>query len=134
MNGVIEAICAGVPQYACLSLQYRFKLIVLHRILWPFCADQPLNGVLITEILQIGYELLEVRSGPGLKPIYRNGYQPKGTVEALRAEMYEVLGHAFGKDGGEKRARLEVLRTAVMREWEEGGTSRRDVSAFLDSL
>ena len=61
-----------------------------------YTGDQPTNAVRIAEILQIGYELLEVRSGHGLKPIHRTGYTPKGTVEALQAEVREVLAKAFG--------------------------------------
>ena len=84
--------------------------------------------------VKIGYELFEVRSGRGLKPIYRNGYTPKGTIEAVKAEAHEILAKAFGKDGAEKRARLEELQKKVLGEWEEGGSSRRDVSNFLDTL
>ncbi|KAM5530920.1 hypothetical protein V8D89_015410 [Ganoderma adspersum] len=116
-NGVTEAISAGVPQ-----------------IVWPFSGDQPLNAVHIADQLQIGYELLEVRTGEGLKPIYRTGNTPKGTIEAIKAELREVLQKAFGEDGAKRRERLEVLKKAVNGEWEEGGTSRTDAAAFLDSL
>ncbi|KAI0745365.1 UDP-Glycosyltransferase/glycogen phosphorylase [Earliella scabrosa] len=116
-NGVTEAISAGVPQ-----------------IFWPFTGDQPLNAIHYTDNLQIGYELLEVRSGHGLKPIYRTGYTPKGTIEAVKAEAREVLAKAFGEDGAQKRARLQELRKKVTSEWEEGGSSKRDVCALLDSL
>lgn len=105
-----------------------------HRILWPFGGDQPQNAVHIADQLQIGYELLEVRSGDGLKPIYRTGYTPKGTIDAIKTEVREVLQKAFGEDGAKKRAKLEVLRKAVVGEWEEGGTSRKEAVAFLDSL
>ncbi|TFK89457.1 glycosyltransferase family 1 protein [Polyporus arcularius HHB13444] len=116
-NGVTEAISAGVPQ-----------------ILWPFGGDQPLNAVHIADQLQIGYELIEVRTGHGLKPIYRNGRKPVGTIEALKAEAREVLSKAFGEDGAKKRERLQALRKAVNSEWEDGGASKRDMLAFLDSL
>ncbi|RDX50057.1 UDP-Glycosyltransferase/glycogen phosphorylase [Lentinus brumalis] len=116
-NGVLEAISAGVPQ-----------------ILWPFGGDQPLNAVHIADQLQIGYELIEVRTGHGLKPIYRNGRRPVGTIEALKAEAREVLGKAFGEDGAKKRERLQAVRKAVNAEWENGGASKRDMLAFLDSL
>ena len=88
----------------------------------------------MTDNLQIAYELLEVRSGDGLKPIYRTGYTPKGTVEAVKVEAREVLTKAFGEDGAKKRAKLEELRKKVISEWEDGGSSKRDVTAFLDSL
>ncbi|KAI0760255.1 UDP-Glycosyltransferase/glycogen phosphorylase [Fomes fomentarius] len=116
-NGVTEAISAGVPQ-----------------ILWPFGGDQALNAVLITDIHKIGYELLEVRTGSGLKPIYRTGFVPKNTVDALKAEAREVLAKAFGENGKEKRARLEEVRKGVTAAWKEGGSSWRDASGFLDSL
>ncbi|KAJ3015939.1 hypothetical protein NUW54_g917 [Trametes sanguinea] len=45
-NSVTESITAGVPM-----------------IVWPFNADQPLNAVRITEVLGVGYELIEVRTG-----------------------------------------------------------------------
>ncbi|TBU37221.1 UDP-Glycosyltransferase/glycogen phosphorylase [Dichomitus squalens] len=116
-NGVTEAVSAGVPQ-----------------ILWPFGGDQPANAVHISDQLQIGYELLEVRTGNGLKPIYRTGYTPKGTIEAVKAEVRDVLQKAFGEDGAKKRARLEELRKAVNGEWEDGGLSRKEATEFLDSL
>ena len=104
------------------------------RIVWPFTADQPLNAVHIADQLEIGYELLEVRTGDGLRPIYRTGHTPQGTVEALKAELQEVLQKAFGEDGAKKRAKLMQLREAVNGEWNEGGLSRKEASDFLDSL
>ena len=116
-NGLTEAIASHVPM-----------------IFWPFHADQPMNAILMTDHHRCAYELLEVRTGDGLKPIYRTGYTPAGTIDALKAEAREVLMKAFGEDGKEKRARLEGLRNAVLSEWEEAGSSRRDVTAFLDNL
>ena len=81
--------------------------------MWPFAADQPHNSVHVTETLGIGYELLEVRSGHGLKPIFRTGYTPQGTIDALKREAREVLGKAFGEDGKEKRERIRRLREDV---------------------
>ncbi|KAI0769586.1 hypothetical protein BD413DRAFT_493271 [Trametes elegans] len=103
-------------------------------ILWSFHADQPTNVVNVADVLQVGYELLEVRTGHGLHPILRNGRKPVGTIDALQAEAREVLAKAYGADGVEKRRRLQVLRTAVLSEWEEGGSATRDVAAFLESL
>ena len=85
-------------------------------------------------MLEIGYELLEVRTGLGLKPILRYGRAPTGTVDAVKAEARDVLARAFGEEGAEKRAKLEALQKSVLSEWETGGTSRADVTAFLDSL
>lgn len=85
--------------------------------------------------LDAGYELLEVRTGLfGLKPIHRTGGAPRGTIESVRAEAQDVLGNAFGEDGARKRANLLAIRSGLLREWEEGGASQRDVRVFLASL
>ena len=88
----------------------------------------------VADNLKIGYELLEVRSGAGLLPIYRTGYAPKGTVEAVKAEVHEVLAKAFGEDGARKREKLQVLRKTLQNAWSEDGVARRDVEAFLDQI
>ncbi|KAI0333570.1 UDP-Glycosyltransferase/glycogen phosphorylase [Cubamyces sp. BRFM 1775] len=116
-NGVTEAISAGVPL-----------------IFWPFGGDQPLNAIHMTDNLNVAYELIEVRTGPGLHPIYRNGRKPVGTVDAVKDEAREVLAKAFGEDGAQKRENLKALTHALRHEWEEGGSSLRDMTAFLDSL
>ena len=135
-NGVTEAISAGVPQYGPQPIRYspRTDASETNRIFWPFGGDQPQNAVHIADQLQVGYELLEVRTGAGLNPIYRTGYTPKGTIEAIKVEVRDVLQKAFGEDGAKKRAKLDVLRKAVNGEWEEGGTSRKEAALFLDSL
>ncbi|KAI0769598.1 UDP-Glycosyltransferase/glycogen phosphorylase [Trametes elegans] len=115
-NSVIESISAGVPF-----------------IMWPFGGDQPVNALHITA-LGIGYELLEIRSGTGLRPLYRSGVAPTGTLDALHAEAHSVLERAYGEDGAQKRARLRLLQKAVLAQWEEGGRSLKEASAFLDSL
>ena len=75
-----------------------------------------------------------MRTGHGLKPSYRTGTAPTGTLEALRAEARDILQKAFGEDGQAKRGRVQALQTDVLNEWQEGGASKRDVLAFLDSL
>ena len=104
------------------------------RIIWPFGSDQSLNAIIVSEKLQIGYELIEVRSGNGLKPICRNGRVPAGTTDAVKAELRDVLGKAFGEDGEKMRARLAQVRKTVLGEWEDGGASKGDMVAFLDNL
>ncbi|EIW63128.1 UDP-Glycosyltransferase/glycogen phosphorylase [Trametes versicolor FP-101664 SS1] len=117
-NGVTEAVCAGVPF-----------------ILWPFGGDQPLNAVHISEQLKVGYELIEVRTGvAGRHTIYGKGRAPVGSIEAIKAEVRDVLTKAYGPDGAEKRQRLVALTRDVTHEWEEGGSALRDVRAFLDTL
>ncbi|KAI0328285.1 UDP-Glycosyltransferase/glycogen phosphorylase [Cubamyces sp. BRFM 1775] len=116
-NSVLESLSAGVPQ-----------------IFWPFEADQPLNAINMTEKFKAAYELIEVRTGDGEKPSFRNGRKPAGTIDAVKAEARDVLTKAFGEDGARKRERFLRLQQEVLSEWEEGGASRRDFMAFLDSL
>ncbi|OSD03897.1 glycosyltransferase family 1 protein [Trametes coccinea BRFM310] len=116
-NSVVESISAGVPMIA-----------------WPFNADQPLNALRISEVLKIGYELIEVRTGHGTHPLHRNGRKPVCTIEAVKAEAKAVLTRAFDEDGAKKRERVLALTRAFEQEWAEGGASWKDVNAFLDSI
>ena len=115
-------------------LIYRARPYELHRIVWPYGADQGLNAVILSEKLQVGYELVEVRSGLGLKPIYRTGRAPVATVEAIRSEANEVLSKAFGEDGKRKRRNIMKMREEVLTAWGEDGPSRRDVERLLDVI
>ncbi|KAI0329394.1 UDP-Glycosyltransferase/glycogen phosphorylase [Cubamyces sp. BRFM 1775] len=116
-NSTVECIHAGVPP-----------------ICWPFMADQSVNTIMLTETYDAGYELLEVRSGHGLRPICRTGKAPTGTLEAIKTEATQVLQKAFGEDGKRKRANLLAVKARIDRAWEEGGASRRDVETFVDSF
>ena len=87
--------------------------------------DQPLSAIHITHNLGIAYELLEVRTGTGLGPVYRTGGTPTGTLDALRTEANSVLDQAFGADGSIKRTKVESLRSEVAKAWSDQGPSRR---------
>ncbi|OCH88676.1 UDP-Glycosyltransferase/glycogen phosphorylase [Obba rivulosa] len=117
LNGAMEALSCGVPM-----------------ICWPLSAEQPSNAVHLTANLDVAYELLEVRSGNGLKPIFRLGKTPVGTIEAARAEAREVLDRAFGEDGAKKRENAQKMKEAIKRCWDASGTSTTDLVSFLDSL
>ncbi|KAH9927773.1 uncharacterized protein B0H18DRAFT_1118302 [Fomitopsis serialis] len=79
-NSVIEATTEGVPL-----------------ICWPFTMDQATNAPRISDKIQNGYELFQVRSGPGLQPAYRLGKAPEATLEAFIAEAQQVLSRHSGK-------------------------------------
>ncbi|CDO69247.1 Glycosyltransferase Family 1 protein [Trametes cinnabarina] len=117
-NSVLESIVAGIPQ-----------------IFWPFESDQPINAVRLTEVFNVAYELIEVRTGHGTKPVCRNGRMALGTLHAIQTEARDTLTRAFGEEGAEKRARILRLRDAVREEWSEpSGASRRDFLAFLETF
>ncbi|KAI0821609.1 UDP-Glycosyltransferase/glycogen phosphorylase [Trametes gibbosa] len=116
-NGTLESIIAGVPM-----------------IVWPITADQPLNAIYLSEEANVAYELVEVRHGAGLGRIHRNGRTPVGTIDAVKAEARAVLDKAFGADGAEKRARLQVMRKTLEAAWAEDGVARREVAAFLEEF
>ncbi|KAI0071139.1 UDP-Glycosyltransferase/glycogen phosphorylase [Panus rudis PR-1116 ss-1] len=117
-NSTLEAICAGVPM-----------------ICWPCNADQPLNAARLSINLNVAYELLEVRTGDkGLRPLYRTGKAPRGTIEAVREEAGAILDNAFGSDGKTKRANIERLRDEVLSAWGENGSAKRDMEKLVASL
>ncbi|KAF8587168.1 glycosyltransferase family 1 protein [Ramaria rubella] len=70
-------------------------------IAWPIGADQPLNAAKLTLDLDVAFELIELRTGHGLRPLYR-GVTPKGTMQAVAAEARGIVQRARGPEGTEK--------------------------------
>jgi len=116
-NSTLEAVVSGVPI-----------------ICWPFHADQGINAAHLTVNLDVAYELFEVRTGHGLKPIYHTGKAPVNTPEALREEASDVLTKAFGEDGETKRANMKKLQEKVLTSWESGGPSEVELKRLVDSF
>ncbi|GJJ13356.1 hypothetical protein Clacol_007608 [Clathrus columnatus] len=129
-NSVTEAIVQGVPMYSFNYLNDDTELIFPFRIGWPMDAEQPANAAYITLILGIAYELLEGRTGLGLKPMCR-GAKPQGTLEALEEEIRVTLDKAFGEDGEAKRENIRILRDKVKAGLKEGGDSAVDFENFV---
>ena len=93
-----------------------------NRFCVPIDGDQPSNAMYIANVHSIGYELFNVRSGPGLRPILRkNDYAPPCTIEAAREEFIEVLINAFGADGQRKRENIVRMRDEIRKSWAPGG-------------
>jgi hypothetical protein len=107
-----------------------FQLMMFFRIAWPLDADQPGNAAYITLSLDVAFELVEVRTGTGLKPLYR-GVKPTGTVEAVASEARTILQKARGAEGMRKRRNAESLRDKWKKEWEEGGDALKNLRVFL---
>jgi hypothetical protein len=74
--------------------------------------------------------MLEVRTGPGLEPLYR-GVQPTGTVKAVEAEARSILQKTRGPEGDRKRRNAESLRDKWKEEWGEGGEALKNLRRFL---
>ena len=107
----------------------------LFRICWPFSGDQPTNAARLASILDVAYELFEVRTGEhGLKPIYRLGHAPIGTMNSARDEVRSVLEKAFGEDGAKKRANMKLLQGEFLKAWDEEGLARKDLRRFVSTL
>ena len=104
------------------------------RIVWPISADQPLNAIHLSENLDVAFELIEVRHGVGAGKIYRNGRVPVATVDAVKAEMRDVLERAYGEEGARKRANVLSVQKKLQAAWAEDGIARREVEAFLDEI
>ncbi|KAF8575272.1 glycosyltransferase family 1 protein [Ramaria rubella] len=115
-NSVSEALAQGIPIIA-----------------WPIGADQPLIAAQLTLDLDAAFELIEVRTGQGLRPLYR-GVTPKGTVEAVAAEARDIIQRARGPEGTRKRKNAETLRANLRADWEDEGTALRDLRRFLSDV
>lgn len=133
----MEAVISGVPMYfssfsekpgSCAHTRYS-------RICWPYLAEQPQNTAHLTDTLQLGYELVEIRTGEyATKPICRTGKTPRGSIEALRAEALEILDKAFGADGQIKRANVLKLREESLAAIGPGGSSQKDIQRLLEAM
>ncbi len=104
----------------------------LHRICWPIEGDQVVTSVHTSVNLGVSFELVEVRSGDGLKPIHRLGDQtPKGTQAAMAAEIRTVLSSAFGEVGAQMRTKAEDIQNELKTSWDEDGTASKELQAFV---
>ncbi len=74
-----------------------------------------------------------MRTDLGLKPIYRTGKAPVGTLDAVREEAHRVLQHAFSEDGKGKRDNVEKLAESFANAWEEQGPAYLALERFLNS-
>ncbi|EJD00701.1 UDP-Glycosyltransferase/glycogen phosphorylase [Fomitiporia mediterranea MF3/22] len=111
-NSVMETLGAGVPL-----------------ICWPFDVDQPINAANICVVHDVGYELFEVRTEYGLRPLRRLGNRaPEGTIEAVRREATEIFSKARGEDGQRKRKKAQWFSERLAEGWERGGLAWLDLN------
>ncbi|KZT56234.1 glycosyltransferase family 1 protein [Calocera cornea HHB12733] len=112
-GGTFESLSSGVPVIA-----------------WPFAADQPQHALWVSQVLDTGFDLLQVRTGaPGL-PAMRGdlaagGTQIAGTEAAVRDELAGVLLAAQGKEGARKRESAKRVRQVILNAVRKGGSAER---------
>lgn len=87
----------------------------------------------IADVHDIGYELLNVRTELGLRPILRrSNTAPSGTIESVREEFAQVLENAYGADGERKRKNVERMRDAIRESWAPGGKCWKELEKLLE--
>lgn len=85
-------------------------------------AHQPVAAAThATENLNVAFELVQVRTGEGLKPMYRSGLVPQGTPEAggIELSIYIVAGI-------EEKCKVKFANA-----WEEDGSARKEIRNFF---
>ena len=102
-----------------------------YRICWPISADQPPAAPHLTENLNVAFELYQVRTGDGLKPLARNGLAAEGTREAVGVEIRQTIDLCRGEKGQVKRSNAEQLKVKFAKAWEEDGTARQEIRKVL---
>ena len=101
------------------------------RICWPIAADQPAVAAHLTENLNVAFELFQVRTGEGLKPLARNGLAAEGTREAVGIEIRQTIDLCRSEKGQEMRRNAEQLKVKFAQTWEEDGMARQEIRKFL---
>ena len=114
-----------------LQVILRIYTLVFCRIFFPLIGDQPVAAAHVTENLHAGFELFQVRSGDGLKPLHRNGLTPAGSREAVGIEVRQTVDLCRSEKGKEIRSNAEKLKVEFAKAWEEDGAARQEIRKFL---
>ena len=93
--------------------------------------DQPTAAAHLTENLKVAFELFQVRSGDGLKPLARNGIAAEGTREAVGIEIRQTIDLCRSEKGQIMRSNAEQLKLKFAKAWEVDGTARQEIRKFL---
>lgn len=89
-----------------------------------------MNAAYLSLKLNVAYELIEVRTGNGLKPLHR-GITPRGTIDAVEEEFRGVLKQAWSSDGQQKREKAEELRRKLSNLWDKDGESVKELRRLI---
>ena len=101
------------------------------RIFVPFLGDQPIAAAHVTENLHAAFELFQIRSGEGLKPLHRNGITPVGSREAVGVEVRQTIDLCRSEKGQKIRSNAEKLKVKFAKAWEEDGVAKQEIRKFL---
>ncbi|EJU03973.1 UDP-Glycosyltransferase/glycogen phosphorylase [Dacryopinax primogenitus] len=109
-GGTFESLSSAVPVIA-----------------WPFMGDQPQHALWVSQVLDTGFDLIQVRNGvPGVPALRGDmaagGTGILGTEEAIKAELRETLERAQGKDGLRKRENAKKVKKIILNAVKEGGS------------
>ena len=86
----------------------------------------------VTENLHAAFELFQVRSGDGLKPLHRNGITLEGLREAVGVEVRQTIDLCRSEKGREIRSNAEKLKVKFASAWEEeDGAARQEIRKFI---
>ena len=99
-------------------------------------GDQPTAAIHFTENLHAAFELLQVRSGDGLKPLHRNGITPAGSREAVGVEVRQTIDLCRSEKGQEIRSNAEKLKVKFANAWKKkmGLLDKRSVNLYTSML
>jgi hypothetical protein len=101
------------------------------RICWPISVDQPAAAAHLSENLKVAFELFQVRTGDGLKPLARNGLAAKGTREAVGIEIRQTIDLCRSEKGQAMRNSAEHLKLKFAEAWEDDGIARQEIRKVL---
>jgi hypothetical protein len=107
------------------------RTYIFCRICWPISADQPAAAAHLTKNLNVAFELFQVRTGDGLKPIARNGVTPEGTREAVGVEIRQTIDLSRSEKGEQMRDNAEQFKVKFAQAWEEEGMAKQEIRNFL---
>ena len=88
-------------------------------------------AVHLTENLDVAFELYQVRTGNGLKPLARNGLAAEGTCEAVGIEIRQTIDLCRSEKGQVMRSNAEQLNLKFVKAWEDDGAAKQDICKFL---
>ena len=103
----------------------------LPRICWPISVDQPAAAAHLTENLNVAFELYQVRTGDGLKPLARNGIAAEGTREAVGNEIRQTIDLCRSEKGQVMRNNAEQFKLKFAKAWDDDGIARQEIRKVL---